>query len=103
MTLETSVKLNKNYVLNTIVFTNRSVSLIRLFRLRDGVKINVYNLIQVTSDDFRDRFKFFEVERFLIGIDEHVNGDGCQIAHSNFIRAGVLDDFSAQVTAFNRA
>lgn len=86
---------------NTYNLTNRSMSLIRCFRFQNGIKIDIDNFIQITSNDFCNCFKFIKIKSLVIRIDKHIDCNRCQITHSNFSRAGVLNNFSAQVAALD--
>jgi hypothetical protein len=44
--------------------------------------------------------KLFKIKRVTIGYKVR-QSDGSQVAHSDFIWRGVLDDFSAQITALD--
>lgn len=83
--------------------TDRPVSFVGFLGFWNGIKIDIDNFVQITSDDLRDCLKLVEIENFVVGVDKHVDSDGRQVAHGDFVGAGILDDLGAQVAAFHCA
>ena len=64
---------------------------------RNGVVVQVNDFVQVSGADSCDSHQLLDVECFVLPIYESRKGDGGQIAHCNFIFAGVFHNFSAEV------
>lgn len=67
---------NRKYHRHGIAITDKG----RAPYLLDGVEVDVYDSVEILSDDLGDLFELLKVER-LVGFDVHVDCDGGQVAH----------------------
>lgn len=74
---------------------------VRIFSLHNRIEIEVDNFIKVSGDD-PCNFDQFLIIKSSIGINERWQSNTSEIANSNFFRRCILNDFSAQITGFNR-
>jgi hypothetical protein len=81
--------------------SNRSVSHVRVSSFLNWVVVYINNSVKIFGHSFRDFVKVIEVEFLSISVGELGEGDGGQIADSNFIFRSVLNNFSAEVGALN--
>merc|ERR1719500_1454665 len=82
--------------------TNGPVPHVAVPGLLHGVVVHVNDLVQVLSCNLGYMFQLLEVISF-VGLDEHVNSNGGQVAYSHLVRSGVLHDLCTEVGALDGA
>lgn len=81
--------------------TNRSVFLVGVFSLFDGIVVSVNDLVEISGDSLGHLMKEFVVVLLGFIVNVSIQSDGSQIANCNFIGAGVFNNLSAEVGALN--
>lgn len=75
---------------------NWAMAHVGLAGLGDRVVIHVDDAVEIECDDLADGVKLLEVVLF-VGGDEGGESDGGEVANSDFVGGGVLDDLGTQV------
>ena len=83
--------------------TNRSVAHVGITSFDNGVEVAINDLVQVLGNTLSDAMEGLVVERLGFKASELGQGNGGQVANSDFILGGVFKDLSAEVGALDAA
>ena len=81
--------------------TNRSVAHVGITSFDNGVEVAINDLVQVLGNTLSDAMEGLVVERLGFKASELGQGNGGQVANSDFILGGVFKDLSAEVGALD--